>query len=317
VRIGVLSNLRAGGPRIREVLEVLRAHPEVRHVETDDADAVPDVLRWLEGDGLDLLVVNGGDGTLQRTLTELLRPGRPRPLPRLAPLRGGRTNMIGIDLGADRDPARGFAALLRRAGDGTLAAATLLRPVLRIEIGPERSVQHGMFLGPGVIHRAIEVVHRVLPNGRVRGVFGAGVATALFVARSALLGDDRGIVAPDKLEIHLDGEVLPHAEYRVVLATTLSRLFLRLRPFWGEGDAPVRFTAIAAHAPGIAREVPGILVGRPSARARENPGLVSRRVRVAELSLQCGFTIDGEQFAPSAGRHLRVTAEAPIPFVRA
>ena len=32
------------------------------------------------------------------------------------------------------------------------------------------------------------------------------------------------------------------------MATTLERLFLRIRPFWGTEQAPLRFTAIAANA---------------------------------------------------------------------
>ena len=74
MRIGVLNNLRAGRNRkcVAELLHFLKDHPEVAHVETSSARAVPDALWELARQDVELLVVNGGDGTLQHTLTELL-----------------------------------------------------------------------------------------------------------------------------------------------------------------------------------------------------------------------------------------------------
>ena len=65
MRVGVLNNLRAGRSRkqVAQVLEVLRSYPDVVHVETESVRALPEALGELTRREVDLLVVNGGDGT--------------------------------------------------------------------------------------------------------------------------------------------------------------------------------------------------------------------------------------------------------------
>ena len=99
MQIGLINNLRAGRnyKQVSRILGLLRSYPHVWHVETDRAGALPDAIADLARRKIDLLVVNGGDGTLQHTLTELLvdRPfGKP---PMIAPLAGGSANMTALD----------------------------------------------------------------------------------------------------------------------------------------------------------------------------------------------------------------------------
>ena len=70
--------MRAGGSgaRVGKVLEHLARYPEIVHVETDRGTVRPGAVRELAEAGVSILVVNGGDGTLQRTLTEVLCPPR-------------------------------------------------------------------------------------------------------------------------------------------------------------------------------------------------------------------------------------------------
>ena len=114
MKIGLISNLNAGrtGGQISRVLDLLSKHPEVAHVETNHADALPEALDALAYQGVELLVTNGGDGTLQKILTEILEDGPFEQLPLIAPLRGGRTNMTALDLGCRRNPVRGMARLI-------------------------------------------------------------------------------------------------------------------------------------------------------------------------------------------------------------
>jgi choline kinase len=319
-RIGVLSNLRAGRShrQVARLLTLLRDHPEIAHVETSCADAVPEALAALAEEEVEVLVIHGGDGTLQRTLTELLveRPFGER-LPTLVPLRGGRTNMTALDLGAGRDPVRALAGLLELASRSELGQRLVRRRVVCVEHGPRRERLYGMFFGAGVIHRAIELTHRIFPTGTSQGVFGATLMTAGLLARAALLGDARGILAPDKIHALLDGEPLERAELTLAMATTLHRLFARMRPFWGQGTGGLRFTALAADAPRLARNALGILRGRPGPLAREADGYTSRNLRSLRLRMDCGFTVDGELVAPQPDHTLSVSATEPLAFLRA
>ena len=70
MQIGLLSNLRAGrsDAMTTRLLRYLRDFPEVATVETSAAAAVPEALAALAERDIDLLVVNGGDGTVYRTV---------------------------------------------------------------------------------------------------------------------------------------------------------------------------------------------------------------------------------------------------------
>lgn len=325
LRIGVVNNLRAGKSQeqVGRMLGFLRSHPDVFHVETQNAGVIPDALAELAAKDVDLLVVNGGDGTLQSILTEILasNPFGER-LPLIAPLRAGRTNMSAMDLGADRNPLRGLAAMLASARAGRIAERVEPRRVLRVAygFGPERGVQYGMFFGAGLIKRAIELNHRLFDQDDqksiVEGVPGATLVTAGLLGR-LITGDQSGILEPDKLQILLDGEEVHQGEYHLVIASTLSRLFARMRPFWGKGPGGVRFTAIAAPCEKIGKAAIGMLRGRPASWVTPETGYTSRNVEHAELRMSCGFTVDGELWQPDPDRSVALSAERVVHFVRA
>lgn len=316
MRIGVLSNLRAGKTdvRVERVLRFLAAHPQVAHVETPSDAAVPGALSSLARDGVEILVLNGGDGTVQLALTHLFGPGASGWHPWIAPIRGGRTNMTAADLGARRDAVRGLAGLLDAVRDGRLSERVRVRSVLRVELGDE--VHLGMCVGAGVMHRAVSLTHRVFPDGRAQGVFGAGIVTGILLARAAT-GGMRGVLLPDKMRLSFDGASQQPAELLLALATTLDRLLLRMRPFWGREPAPIRVTTIAAGARGLSRAAFGILRGRPPAHARPENGYASRNVRELVLQLDAGLVLDGELIDPQPDRVVRVGAVEGVRFLRA
>jgi diacylglycerol kinase (ATP) len=316
MRLGVLSNLRAGkrDAKNKNMLGFLAGYPEVVHRETSDDQAVAGALAEFAAADVDVLVLNGGDGTIQLALTHLFgNPGR-RWRPWIAPIRGGRTNMTALDLGAHRDPLRGLAALIAADRAGRLADRVRLRSVLRVEIGDE--VHYGMFLGFGMLHRAVELTLRTFPAGRAQGVFGAGVVTGILVARAAA-GAVRGVLTPDKMRVSLDGVSEEPAEILLAMATTLDRLFLRLDPFWGEEEAPVRVTFIAPGARDIKRAALGVMRGRPPAHVRPENGYTSRNVEELLVQLDAGLVLDGELFAPQPDRLVRVRALEGVRFLRA
>jgi hypothetical protein len=316
MKIAVLNNLRAGksDSRVDQVLAFLRRHPDILHIETKGDPVVPEALARLCDEDVDVLVLNGGDGTIQLTLTHLLEVGNPGWRPLIAPIRGGRTNMTAIDLGTSRSPVKSLARLLEACRNDRIQERTVTRRVLRVDLS-DRSTRYGMFLGAGALHRAVDYTHNAFPPGRSQGVFGAGIVTGVLLARAAI-GSMAGILAPDKIRISRDGVLDPPSETLLALATTLERLFLRMRPYWGREDGPVHLTTIASGAPGLWRSAPGILAGRPPARATPEAGYRSTNVRECQLQLDAGLVLDGELFDPEPDRSVRLTADEEVRFVR-
>ena len=317
MRIGVLNNLRAGrgSPDAQRVFELLKRRPDVLHVETEAAHDVAPALAELERCEVDVLAIHGGDGTVQLALTELLRDPHRSGLPAIAPLRGGRTNCTSTDLGADPHPATGLARLLEAADAGELDRLVVARPVLRVRSTRRTADHYGMFFGAGLIYRAIQVVHRMFPPGR-QGLFGASIVTGALVLK-VLLHPTQGILAPDKCEVRENSRELADPELYLLIASTLDRLFLRMNPFWGTGPGGVRLSALSSRAQRIALAAPGILRGRPRAWVTRERGYSSERLERAKLRISCGFTIDGELFAPEPEEEIELSADRRIRFLRA
>lgn len=318
MRIGVLNNVRAGrNPRrAARVRAFLHAHPEVSHVETESGEHVAEALQLLARKEVELLAINGGDGTLQRTLSEVLANGHFARVPLIAPLRGGRTNMNALDIGGQRNPVTALEALLYAARNGGVQQRLVERAVLRLEFGDASPAHYGMCMGVGLVCRAIELTHSVFPDGHAQGVFGSSVVIGTLIAR-LVAGSRAGILQPDAMRIRLDGQLLRPDNFLLVFATTLERLFLHIRPFWGREQADVHVTAIAGDVRCPLRAVPGILRGRPPASITPETGYASRNVHEAELHLDCGLVLDGEMFAPEPGRVVRISADRRVRFVRA
>jgi diacylglycerol kinase (ATP) len=301
---------------VADVVRFVAGRPDVSAVAPVGTSEVATGLRELAAAGVELLVVNGGDGTLQRVLSELLRGEIFPTTPLVAPLRSGRTNMCALDLGTTRKPVRAMERILAAAAEDRVDPLIVERHIMRVAIEPDGVVEYGVFCGLGTIHRAIRLVHSMFPPGRSQGVFGAGIVIGALIMRM-ISGAGGGTVTPDDLEITIDGKVLRRRPYRLVIASTLDRFFLRLRPFWGEEAAPVRLTTLGrrvlTNPVRVLKAVRGV---RPVKPHPDKP-IGSYNAHRVEISLDCGLTIDGEMFDPVPGRRLTITAEDVVRFVKA
>ena len=99
MRIGLLSN--PGSTRNRVGMAAIEAlaerTPEILHCRFEPALGFGPPLQSFAAAGCDLVVVSGGDGTVQGVLTELLAHHPFAELPALAILPRGMANMTATD----------------------------------------------------------------------------------------------------------------------------------------------------------------------------------------------------------------------------
>ncbi len=316
MRIGVLSNPQAGRQpgRVARLRALCERQPDVVYVETGPQLGVEDAVAALAARDIGVLAVYGGDGTLQRVLTAMLRSPASARLPLIAPLKGGRTNAGALDIGSHPNPLRALSGLMKTVRHDSLAQAVVERPVLRVELGPDEAVQYGFFFGLGVIYRTTELKHRLLPEHYFQGPLASGAIIGL-VALRALLGSCRGVLRRDRLDIRLDGCPLAPGSFLLAFATTLDSV-LGLRPFWGREEAPIRCTVVAEGASRRLLAPLRIVRGRPPRPDGPLAGYVSHNVHQLQFRLDCGLVIDGELFGPKAGRVVRLEADRRLRFVR-
>jgi hypothetical protein len=133
----------------------------------------------------------------------------------------------------------------------------------------------------------------------------------------ASMSNRKGVLKPDKIQILLDGTMVPHGEFYLVMASSLDRLFLGMKPFWGNGPGDVRFTSMATNAERISAAVPGMLRGKVKDWVTPEKGYTSANAFRAELRFSGGYTIDGEIFEPMNDEVVSITTDRRITFVRA
>jgi diacylglycerol kinase (ATP) len=319
IRTGVINNPLSFRNKRRRVLpailDVLRAHPWVMHHEVTRPEDIGAATHSLLDAGCELIVVNGGDGTMQAVLTRLFGSGPLDALPLLAVLPAGTTNMVAADVGAMVRPIPALQRLLRSARDGCLGGTAVERPIMRAEIAPDAAPIFSLFFGSGAIYHGIRFCRHYVAMLGLHGEVGPGAALAVFLAKIAL-GHGGRMFPPLHLAGRLDAQALQPGAYIGVLVSTVSRQFLGLRPFWGREPAPLKFTAMSYSPRHLWRAAPAVMRGKPNRFVRPEYGYTSHNAHEIELHLDCGFTLDGELFTPRAGTAVMLRSGYTASFLR-
>jgi hypothetical protein len=302
LHVGVLNNPRAGGNRkgLGAVREVLASYPQVCHREVltpaDVASALADFARK----EVNIVAVNGGDGTIQAVLTVLCHQKPFETIPHLAVLRAGTTSMTAGDVGLKGSRELALKRLLSWADGGEGEVAVLHRPVLRVQVDPRQDPIYGMFLGAAGIYQGIQFCNNRLNRRGFRGEWAPGLTIALFLLAVATRAGD--YVAPVPIAVGLDQSPPERRDYLLLMISALERLFLGLRPFWGREERTLHYTAVEARPQHLLRALPSLMRGRKNRYGTPENGYFSRNVQQVQLTFTSCFTLDGELY--KAGAHL-------------
>ena len=293
VRLGVISNPRSGGNRrgIAAVRRILAGRPRTCHFETTAASEVGPVLDELAAGKINVLAVNGGDGTIHAVLTEIFR--RPGPPPLLAILRSGTTSMIAGDVGLRGSRESALRRLLAWADKGRFTPGVVERSVLRVDGALDQRTLYGMFFGMAGICRGIRFCHTRVYTRGLGGELAAGVTLLRFLAL-AVRGNRRLFTVP--VRVSLDGAPPEERSLLLALVSSLERLFLGLRPYWGGGTGPLHYSAVAARPRHFTASLPALLSGRRGRFLGPENGYVSRNIHEVRLSFSGDLAVDGELY---------------------
>ena len=295
--------------RVQRNLDRLQASLErLKHIEhrlCQDLAELEEILNARPWSPEDLIVVNGGDGSVQHLLTRLriLYPGG--LLPRFSILPGGTTNMTAFAF----NHTRSYRATLAKLEIALQSAQPSFQRhrLLQVNNGPK--LLTGVFFGAASVVRGIEYFHQRLSQRRARSQWGV----ALVVLRAAWGMTRRQAPFAEPARIRLDGS----EDYAtlILLVTSLDRLILGIQPFWGQQTGSLNLTLIEERAPHFLRYLPRLLRGKPGRLLRPDNGYHSRKLDQMELTLDGPFTIDGEIFECQA-QTIRIAATEPIEVLK-
>jgi hypothetical protein len=228
--VALLSNPHSTGNRssLPEVRSFCDRNRDIFHYEVEEAGQIARALEMIARVKPKVLVINGGDGTVQTALTELYHGGHfDGTPPPVAVLPNGKTNLIALDLGVEGDPLIALASILELAR-GDLTPHIVARELISLTDGSENAKPVlGMFLGgAGLAEAILYCRHKIYPLGLPNGLshFIAALATLM----SSIFGMKADFLPrrTESIRISLlrDGEI--KGRFSVLIVTTLEKLLL-------------------------------------------------------------------------------------------
>ncbi|OQM74442.1 diacylglycerol kinase family protein [Manganibacter manganicus] len=261
---------------------------------------------------VDVLVIDGGDGTIRDVLSAASLHFE--HIPPLALLASGKTNVIAADVGTWGSGERALAALVAKlaASEGMAGPRRECRVAMRVAMGEARHL--GFVLGVGAFRRAVELSKRGVGEGA-----GARLRTAAALGRSllaAIAGPQRAEWrAGEPLSVSVGAAgVCEESRRFLFLATTLERFMLGVWPFWGEGEGALRYLDVEAPPQRLSRALVPVLRSRPT-HWMEEAGYRSGRASTLRLRLGDPFILDGEAFRAGPDGMVSIEAGPTVEFL--
>lgn len=315
-QVCVLSNPASTGnlARFDQLRRILESSSHALHYELSSIDDIPEALRMFANAKPVVLIINGGDGTVQAVLGSIVNDKPFDEVPPLAILPSGKTNMIATDLGAGRRPARVLKKLLALAANGKLSSRLTPRYLIEMDLGDGHPPRYGMFFGGGGLVTGIRYCRAKIYPMKLPNVVSHIFAMAR-LAGSALTGARKKGAAmyTESMRIVMPSGGIVEGRFCAVVVTTLDRLLLGMRPFGREGRGTLKFSAVDMRPTGILNALRGLVTG--SYGRKSLAGINVRRVTEIRITGNNPITLDGELYDAPVGQTIILKGNYKIDFV--
>jgi diacylglycerol kinase (ATP) len=317
MRIGILSNghSRRNQSALPAIKHMLAEFPEVAHQSFHRIDDMPQAVAALARSRVEHLIINGGDGTVQAVIGELLDRSPFETRPRITLTGGGMTNVIAYDVGMPSAPVDALRRILARASKDE-PGEVLRRTTIAVKCSGRARTEYGFLTGAVGFYQGTRLTRRDMHRVGFRQTLATKAGIAWSAMRLLLHGEgERSGLRGERVSIGLNGSPPQEASYLFILATTLERLLPGVMPFWGHGHGAIKLTTIASPAPRFGRAVLPVVRGRPRPWM-QHAGYASTRADCISLSLTSPIVLDGEVFDPGPHGHVELAAGPVIEFHR-
>jgi diacylglycerol kinase family enzyme len=251
---------------------------------TKSLDDLVRVAEEFKAAGIDVLGINGGDGTIHVTVTTFIKVYGDAPLPKIAILRGGTLNTIAVGLGIKGTPNEILYEVIDRYHQG-LPLPTVDRPVMQI------NDKYGFIFGNGLIANFLEAYYA---TGRPSPATGAWLL-ARTVASALWRGPFvRRVFRRLHAHVTVDGEAWARTDFATITCATVPELGLGFAPYYRCWESTEAFPVLGIHAApvGLALSLPRIYRSKPMRRDRAISAMARQLTIVTDEEVP--YTIDGD-----------------------
>jgi hypothetical protein len=316
-RIALLSNPKSTGnlAQLWRIRSYCADHPDIFHYEVERVEQVGEGLKTIARVRPKMLVINGGDGTVQAALTEMYNGGHfgdtPPPV---AVLPSGKTNLIALDLGAHGDPIAALERLVAMA-QNDLSEHLVARELIALQTDGTAKPVIGMFLGgAGLAQTMLYCRNKIYPLGLPNGV--SHVLTAIAVLLQMIFRIRSKFLPPSapQLRVSTRAEGQLSGRFAILAVTTLDKLLLKSDVSGGKRGG-LKLLAIEERPWSLLRAVFASVMGKLSATKLRGVHMQE----TDEINIegdQSSVILDGETFSARVGHPIRLTPAQPLSFVK-
>ena len=318
--VALLSNPHSTGNRalLPRVREYCAAHPDIFHYEVEDVDQIGEAIRTMAMVGPRVVVINGGDGTVQAALTELYSGGHfggsPPPV---AVLPNGKTNLIALDLGAEGDPIKALQRVIDLVETGRLEDHVIQRQLISLDSGGEARPVLGMFLGGAYLADVMLYCrNRIYPLGLPNGVSHFLAAILGLFAMMFGLGGGRLPPKPEAMTVSLIRQGEFKGKFSLLIVTTLEKLLLSIRTNDAAGESgQMKLLAVERGMGALVRMLGATWRGTLGQNQLDGVHFQQGdEIRIE--GERSNVILDGEIFQARHGMPIILTSTQPVPFLR-
>jgi diacylglycerol kinase (ATP) len=309
-KAGVIINPKSGRGRGKGVAlaEALK-QSSANDVDVVLLHAFQDLFPGLErlaANNVSSIFISSGDGTIQAIQTWIAESGRFKTLPRLCLLPHGTTNMTAADLGFRRHTIAEQASFIANIAPHEQRS----RHTVRVVNPKGRGPLHGMFFGTGAVSEATRYCQVAFNDKGVGGNFATFATLASALGKTMFFAanpnDPNRFDRPYAITLTTDGTLQCEGPQLMMLATTLNKLILGAKPFWGGATAPLRTMTMPYPVPNVPRWILPVMFGSEN---RNSPkGSTSVACHTCSVTSPTSFVIDGEFYDAPDGGPLRLEA---------
>lgn len=284
--IGIITNphsrVNKKNPRRPKLLSYI-AGSQVFFECTATLSALETTLKNFKDEGVSVIAINGGDGTISRTITSMMRVWKNSDLPAISVLRGGTMNVIADNLGLYGSPEKLLASLIHAHGSYQLDELSCLK------IGDN----YGFLFGAGMVPRFLKEFYKN-KGGHLKAV-----SLVSRISFSLLLGISSPLFETNVVEIEFEDKTKLRTPSLALLCSTVRNLPMKL-PFFGHlgrQEEVFECTNLSMSGGTLLKKIPKIIWQKDN--LEETLRFLGKKITISQNS-PLDYTIDGELFKTEA-----------------
>ncbi len=308
LKIGIINNPHArmnrAYPGIKDKMQRIIGDSGIVR-ETKCAEEIPEIAKEFLREGIEVLGISGGDGTLHSVVTAFFITNGHKKLPLLLPLRRGTMNTISNSLKIKGNTERLLNNIInkhrRQEELGLFEQQTI-----------KVNNKYGFIFGNGLVVNFLNAYYQGNTTGPLKAM---EVVARLVTSTMLRTGYSRRLFDHFNAEIIVDGQKVPFTEYFTVLSSTVREVGLGFSPMYRayEREGYLPFIILSRINPiRILPKIPRIYLGKPLKMSQVYES-IGREI-IIRSEKPPSYTIDGDIFPGE--QEMRISVGPRVNFVR-